>query len=122
MQDYLIDHRHRMFFWIRPKHEPNTRQMSPELKEALRYDVESHYRNYTRGFIDKITIPVYLFVSGPGTGKSRNASEFSDTIRKCFDGTFFKEENDELATRLENEFVLHVSLKDFQKDDQRYLL
>lgn len=80
-------------------------------------EVEQHYNYYTQGFIDKLTIPIYLFLSGSGTGKSRNAAEFSDTIQKCFDGTFFEERNDELVTRLKESFVFHVSLKEFQADE-----
>lgn len=65
-------------------------QVSQELKEVLREEVKGHYNHYAQGSIGRTTIPIYLFVSGAGTGKSRNAAEFSNTIYKCFDGAFFR--------------------------------
>ena len=56
-------------------------QASPDLTKLLHDQVEEHFRNY------KNTIPLYLFLSGAGTGKSRNATELDKTIYKCFDGT-----------------------------------
>lgn len=97
-----------------PRTEPEY-QLSSELKTVLHEEVWEHYRNYKNGIMDKTTIPIYLFFSGAGTGKSRNAAEFSRTILKCFDGTFFKEKsNSELATRLKEPFVFHVNLINFQ--------
>lgn len=68
-------------------------------------------------FFDKTTMSLYMFLSGPKTGKSRNASELSNITRKCFDGSFYEKKNAKLATQIKNAFVFHVSLKDFRKDE-----
>ena len=85
-------------------------QASPELTEVLHDEVKQHFDNYVRQYIDKTTIPLYLFLSGAGTGKSRNAAELDKTIYKCFDGTYF-DENQQLVSQLQSPFVFHVSLE-----------
>jgi hypothetical protein len=52
----------------------------------MRENILRHYDNYA---IDKQTIPLYLFLSGAGTGKSRSGLEFHKTALQCFDGTWF---------------------------------
>lgn len=37
-------------------------------------------------------------------------AEYHQTAYKCFDGTYFEEKNGELANRLKNSYVFHVSL------------
>lgn len=76
----------------------------------LHDEVQAHFYNYQHQYIDKTTIPLYLFLSGAGTGKSRNAAELHETVYKCFDGTYF-DENKELTSRLQSPFVFHVSLE-----------
>ena len=51
-------------------------------------------------------MPLYLFLSGAGTGKSRHATEFHKTIIGCLG-----DEDEELKTRLERAWVFHVSLE-----------
>jgi hypothetical protein len=74
--------------------------------------VYHHHQAYSQGLIDIKTIPLYLFLSGADTGKSRNASELHILARQCFDGTYSKElEDRELADRLMDPYVFHVSLE-----------
>jgi hypothetical protein len=57
---------------------------SPQkLKDTMRQSILSHYINYSGGLIDKQTIPLYLFSSGAGTGKSRSGLEFHKTALQC---------------------------------------
>lgn len=85
-------------------------QASPELTEVLHDEVKQHFDNNVRQYIDKTTMPLYLFLSGAGTGKSRNAAELDKTIYKCFDGTYF-DENQQLVSQLQSRLVFHVSLE-----------
>lgn len=84
--------------------------MSPELTKILHTQVQRHFENYTRHHIDKTTIPLYLFLSGAGTGKSRNAAELCQTTYKCFSGHYFKR-NEKLADLILHSFVFHVSFE-----------
>ena len=59
---------------------------------------------------DKKTVPLYLFFSGSGTGKSRNACELHHLALRCFNGEF-REKVDEIASCLTNPYVFHVSLE-----------
>lgn len=86
-------------------------QASPELTKVLRSSIKEQFRHCESGFLDKLTIPHYLFISGAGTGKSRNAAERHKTALKCFNGTYFKEKDEKLASQLRNPFVFHVSLE-----------
>jgi hypothetical protein len=78
-----------------------------------------HYTAYINGHIDKQHIPLFLFLSGAGTGKSRNAAELHKTAYDCFNGTHFPKNKDgelakreeELAQMLENPFIFHISLE-----------
>lgn len=96
---------------------------SPSLKKTLHEEVSRHYRYYKQWYLDDTTIPMYLFLSGSGTGtgKPRNAAKFHDTVRQVSRWDVFSKQeerekgNDELATRLEDPFVFHVSLEDFQE-------
>ena len=60
--------------------------------------------------MDKSTIPLYFFLSGAGTGKSRNSSELWQTTYRCFNGEYFPR-MDELAHQISNAFVFHISLE-----------
>ena len=88
--------------------------MSEELTNTLHTEVYNHFKNYKQGFVDKTTIPLYLFLSGAGTGKSRNSSELWKTTSQCFNGNHFQEMDElahELAHLISNAFVFHVSLE-----------
>ncbi len=53
-------------------------------------------------------MPLYLFLSGAGTGKSRNATEFHNAAIECLD----KEEDSELRNKIQNALVFNVSFED----------
>ncbi|KAF9094166.1 hypothetical protein BGX27_001511, partial [Mortierella sp. AM989] len=76
------------------------------LLRIMRDEIGKHCRNFRAGHIDKSTMSVYLFLSGSGTGKSRNASEFHNTAIQCVGDT-----NNELRGKLEAAWVFHVSLE-----------
>ena len=86
-------------------------QVSTGMKTVLREEVREHFRHYINRNLDKSTIPLYLLLSGAGTGKSRNAAELSGTAYRCFDGTYFEEKNEELANFLRDPFIFHVSFE-----------
>lgn len=69
------------------------------------------YRNADKNKSDdKKTVPLYLFFSGSGTGKSRNARELHHLALRCFNGEF-GEKVDEIASCLTSPYVFHVSLE-----------
>lgn len=62
--------------------------------------------------MNKMAIPLYLFLSGVGTGKSRNAAELHKTAYRCFNGSYpGMDRNDKLADRLQDPIVFHISLE-----------
>ncbi|RUS18903.1 hypothetical protein BC938DRAFT_475865, partial [Jimgerdemannia flammicorona] len=69
-----------------------------------------HYINFNDSHKDKSTIPTYLFLSGAGTGKSRNANEFRKTGVESLSS-----DDSELAstlrTRLSGAWVFNVSFE-----------
>ncbi|RUS23554.1 hypothetical protein BC938DRAFT_474961, partial [Jimgerdemannia flammicorona] len=69
-----------------------------------------HYINFNDSHKDKSTIPTYLFLSGAGTGKSRNANEFRKTAVESLSS-----DDSELAstlrTRLSGAWVFNVSFE-----------
>ncbi|KAI8598234.1 hypothetical protein EDD21DRAFT_193182 [Dissophora ornata] len=81
-------------------------QPDPTLYEMLRKEIRDHYRNYINGAQDKTTMPLYLFLCGAGTGKSRNAQEFHRSAHLCL-----SDDDNELRHRIENAWVFHVSLE-----------
>ena len=85
-------------------------QVSPELINILHTEVQRHFNFYKQGYMDKSTIPLYLFLSGAGTGKSRNSSELWQTTYRCFNGGYFPK-MDGLAHQISNAFVFHISLE-----------
>ncbi|RIB13229.1 hypothetical protein C2G38_2198446 [Gigaspora rosea] len=81
-------------------------QPDPSLKEILRKALKKRYKNFTLGRIDKKSdLPVYLFLSGAGTGKSRNANEFHQTAITCLSA----QEDEGLLTKIKEAWVFHVS-------------
>jgi hypothetical protein len=92
-------------------------QASQKLKDAMRESILDHYVNYSYGRIDKQTIPLYLFLSGAGTGKSRSGLEFHKTALQCFNGTWFPKTEDpkhiekRLESALRDPYVFHVSFE-----------
>ncbi|CAI2189932.1 16769_t:CDS:2 [Funneliformis geosporum] len=80
-------------------------QPDPSLKQILRRELKSHYENFILGRFDKLNLPIYLFLSGAGTGKSRNANEFHQTAITCLSA----QEDDELLARIKEAWVFLVS-------------
>ena len=80
-------------------------QPHPSLKHILRRELKNHYTNFLSGCFDKMMIPLYLFLSGAGTGKSRNANEFHQTAITCLS----EPEDTELLTKIKEAWVFHVS-------------
>src|SRR6185369_15242937 len=80
-------------------------QPHPSLKQILRRELKDHYENFILGRIDKLNLPLYLFLSGAGTGKSRNANEFHQTAITCLS----EPEDKELLTRIKEAWVFLVS-------------
>ncbi|CAG8447929.1 3563_t:CDS:2, partial [Gigaspora rosea] len=79
-------------------------QPHPSLKHILRRELKKHYENIILGRFDKMTLPLYLFLSGAGTGKSRNANEFHQTAISCL-----SIQDKELLTKIKEAWVFFVS-------------
>ncbi|CAG8799103.1 24262_t:CDS:2, partial [Racocetra persica] len=77
----------------------------PSLKHILRSELKQHYENFCSGCFDKMLLPLYLFLSGIGTRKSRNASEFHQTAISCLSA----QEDRELLTKIKEAWVFLVS-------------
>ncbi|KAG0265479.1 hypothetical protein DFQ27_000616 [Actinomortierella ambigua] len=84
-----------------------TYQPDPKLYDKLR-GIKKHHDDYFQGRRDKSTIPLYLFLGGAGTGKSRNAQEFHRSAALCLT----EKEDRELRKSVEEAWVFHVSLED----------
>lgn len=80
-------------------------QASAKLLAVLCTAVEDHYQSFKLGFT---TIPTYLYLSGSGTGKSRHASEFHQSVLKSLPEGQTKSE---LRGRLESAWVFYVTLE-----------
>ncbi|CAG8628264.1 11632_t:CDS:2 [Paraglomus brasilianum] len=78
-------------------------QLDQSLHETLQTELLRHYQHHKNGERDKNYIPIYLFISGPGIGKSRNAMEFHHTMVEC------ASKDSELRSRLENAWVFNIS-------------
>ena len=81
-------------------------QLSEDLKVTIQKEIREHYRNFREGHFDKTCMPLYLFLSGAGTGKSRNATEFHRTAVN-----FLGDEDEELREKLRNAWVFHTSFE-----------
>ncbi|CAG8619667.1 7366_t:CDS:2 [Paraglomus occultum] len=81
-------------------------QPGPDLHHILHCELERHYEKHCLGSRDKGDLPIYLFLSRAGTGKSRHATEFHQTVIKCLGIN-----NEKLKNKLQNAWVFHVSLE-----------
>ncbi|KAF9095501.1 hypothetical protein BGX27_001265 [Mortierella sp. AM989] len=81
-------------------------QPDPELYGSLQREIKAHHHDFFSGQRDKSTIPMYLFLCGAGTGKSRNAQEFHRSAVYCL-----AEEDRELRNKIEHAWVFHISLE-----------
>ncbi|CAG8798498.1 41596_t:CDS:2, partial [Gigaspora margarita] len=80
-------------------------QPHSSLKHILQRELKKHYENFLLGRFDKMTLPLYLFLSGAGTGKSRNANEFHQTAISCLS----TQEDKDLLTKIKEAWVFFVS-------------
>ncbi|CAB5349616.1 unnamed protein product [Rhizophagus irregularis] len=83
-------------------------QPDPSLHNILRKEIKDHYRYFTQEKFDKAYMPIYFFLSGAGTGKSRNATEFHNTVLKCLNN---KEDDSKLKDMIQNALVFNVSFE-----------
>ncbi|CAG8509257.1 5556_t:CDS:2 [Funneliformis caledonium] len=77
------------------------------LHEKLRNKLRMHYEYYLGGVVDKSFIPIYLFLSGAGTGKSRNAEEFYNMTLACLSDS----KDLKLKGRIRNAWVFNISFE-----------
>lgn len=73
----------------------------------LQDTIKSHFNAFFQGYRDKSTIPLYLFLCGAGTGKSRNAQEFQQSPASCLGLA----EDKELKVRIKTAWACHVSFE-----------
>uniref|UniRef100_U9TPU5 Uncharacterized protein n=1 Tax=Rhizophagus irregularis (strain DAOM 181602 / DAOM 197198 / MUCL 43194) TaxID=747089 RepID=U9TPU5_RHIID len=78
-------------------------QPDPTLKEILQKTIREHFDAFLKGDFDKTNIPIYLFLSGAGTGKSRNANEFQQTAISSVS------KDKDLLARIKDAYVFNVS-------------
>jgi hypothetical protein len=86
-------------------------QPHQDLYKILATNVLEHYAHYKKNEIDKTYIPIYFYLGGAGTGKSRNASEFASSIQEAITLHPQHPLYHELAQRLKAAFVFHVSFE-----------
>ena len=79
------------------------RDLYDQIKPAL----GKHFNAHIEKKLGKSLAPPYFFLSGSGTGKSRNATEFLDTLKKCAD----EMEMTDLRSRLDNARVFLIGLE-----------
>ncbi|KAF9142525.1 hypothetical protein BGX20_007232, partial [Mortierella sp. AD010] len=84
-------------------------QPDPKLYKILRKTIKEHHTNFIRGERDKLYMPLYLFLCGAGTGKSRNAQEFHKSAFECLSGE--GQDEQELRNKIKNAWVFHISLE-----------
>ncbi|KAF9310054.1 hypothetical protein BG003_008980 [Podila horticola] len=84
-----------------------TYQPHPELFTALRPAIKDHYDDFKGDRRHKSTMPLYLFLSGAGTGKSRNAQEFHRSVLDCLT----EEDDPDLRDGIRKAWVFHVTLE-----------
>lgn len=76
------------FSWKEPKHFLFSEgskweyQSDPNVHALLRYEITNHYSYWKEGIKDKHTHPLFLCLSGPGTGKSRLLNEFPRLVKE----------------------------------------
>ena len=86
-------------------------QPHPNLYETLAAGVLDHYDNYKNGEINRTSMPTYLYVGRPGTGRSRNASEFSRSVKSAIASHTQHPLHVELTQRLKTDFVFRISFE-----------
>ena len=70
-----------------------------------------HYSQYKKHKVDKTYAPMYFYLGGAGTGKSRHGSEFASSLQEAIKLRTKYRHYGELAQRLKTAFVFHVSFE-----------
>ena len=86
-------------------------QPHPELYKALAPNVLDHYTKYKENQLDKTYVPIYFYLGGAGTGKSRHGSEFASSVQQAIALRTEHHLYHELAERLKTAFVFHASFE-----------
>lgn len=103
-------------------------QPHPDLYKTLAPNVLEHYTQYKNDNVDKTYAPIYFYLGGAGTGKSRHGSEFASSVQEAIrlhaelhaelhtDDSHCDHCNrcdiyNELSQRLKKAFVFHVSFE-----------
>ena len=86
-------------------------QPHPELYKAIAPNVLEHYTKYKENQVDKTYAPIYFYLGGAGTGKSRHGSEFASSVQKAIELRPEHHLYHELAQRLKTAYVFHVSFE-----------
>ena len=103
-------------------------QPHPDLYESLAPNVLEHYTQYKNDNVDKTYAPIYFYLGGAGTGKSRHGSEFASSVQEAIrlraelhaelhtdddhcDHCNLCDLYNELSQRLKKAFVFHVSFE-----------
>jgi hypothetical protein len=72
----------------------------------LQREIRGHYKPFLQGNLNKSDIPfIYLFLSGAGTGKSRNANEFYQMAISCL----LSSKDKELLAGIKDVHMFHIS-------------
>jgi hypothetical protein len=80
-------------------------QLDPSLHKIIQKELSDHFAHFLEGKRDKNEVPLYLFLAGAGTGKSRNATEFHNTLIQS------SPVQSDLRRRLNDAVVFHVSFE-----------
>jgi hypothetical protein len=86
-------------------------QPHPELYKIIAPNVLCHYTKYKENQIDKTYAPIYFYLGGAGTGKSRHGSEFASSVQQAIRLHTEHHLYHELSQRLKTAFVFHVSFE-----------
>lgn len=57
-------------------------QSSASLEKTLMEEMSLHFNNLLAGRVDKLKVPTHFILSRPGTGKSRNGTEFAVVMKR----------------------------------------
>ncbi|KAF9319144.1 hypothetical protein BG006_003044, partial [Podila minutissima] len=74
---------------------------------ALQQAIKDHYDAFKGGRHDKVNMPLYLFLSRAGTGKSWNTQEFHQSALNCLT----EEDDPDLRDGIRKAWVFNVTLK-----------
>jgi len=82
-------------------------QQSPGLKQLLQKEISTHYQYWKKMVFDKTVHPLFLALSGAGTGKSRLLQELPSIAKEAVASS----ENKELIDRFQDSYTFHISFE-----------